>query len=373
MMGAMRQRLLFCVVAALPFLASAQVPRAPFPDGLYAEIHTAKGVIVFQLRPDAAPMAVASFVGLAEGTIANKALDPGQPFFDHSTFHRVVAGHVIQTGIPHSSRARGPGYSFPNEIDARLSHNHAGAVNMANGGPGTNASQWCITLGDRSYLDGDYTIFGEVVQGLDVVLRIRQGDALDSVRILRVGKRAAAYHPTTASFQALVAAAQQRAAREAVRKQAAEAAWVRKNYPKANGPASEVLVQTLAQAPSDAPPAGGTLHLRYHGRVVRYAGDWTHYSGPPLRVTDFVSGTNGVPGFGADAAAFDYTVGTSKLNPGLDALLATLRPGDRRIAIVPAALGYGKNGLYPPEVPGRPRFVINPNVVLVYDLEVLPN
>ncbi|HXR96533.1 MAG TPA: peptidylprolyl isomerase [Terriglobales bacterium] len=370
----MRRQFILCVVVMLALVAGAQAPGAKLPDGIYAEVHTAKGIIVFQLRPDAAPMAVASFVGLAEGTVANKALDPGQPYFDHTTFHRVVAGHVIQTGIPHSTRARGPGYTFPNEIDARLSHNHAGAVNMANGGPGTNASQWCITLGDRSYLDGDFTLFGEVVQGLDVVMRIRQGDALDSVRILRIGKRAAAYHPTTASFQALVAAAQQRAAREAMRKQKAEAAWLRKNYPRAAGPAGGVLVQTLAQAPdgaNEAATAGRTLHVRYHGQVVRYTGDWTHYSGPPIRVTEFVSGPHGIPGIG-DATEFDYTVGTSKLNPGLDALLATLRAGDRRIVVVPATLGYGKNGLYPPETPGHSRFIINPNVLLVYNLEIVP-
>ena len=100
-------------------------------------------------------MTVANFVGLAEGTIANSAFDPGRPFYDGSVYHRVVPGHVIQTGIPASDRARGPGYTFPNEIHARLSHNHAGALNMANSGPNTNSSQFCIMLGDRSYLDGD--------------------------------------------------------------------------------------------------------------------------------------------------------------------------------------------------------------------------
>jgi cyclophilin family peptidyl-prolyl cis-trans isomerase len=371
--GAMFQRLLVCLAAAFAVGAGAQAPRAGLPDGLYAEVHTAKGLIVMRLLPGSAPMAVANFVGLAEGTIANQALGPGQPYFDHTAFHRVVPGHVIQAGIPHSTRARGPGYLFPNEIDARLSHNHAGAVGMANDGPNTNASQWYITLADRSYLDGDYTIFGEVVRGLDVVMRIRQGDALDSVRILRIGKRAAAYHPTTASFQALVAAARRRVDREAVRRRAAEAAWLRRHYPRATGPAGGVRVQDVANASAGAPAPGGILHLRYRGRVVRYAGGWTHYAGPPIRVTEFASGPGGVPGYHAVPATFTYPVGASKLNPGLDALLATLRPGDRRIVIVPAALGYGRAGLYPPETLGQPRFVVNPDAVLVYDLEVLPN
>src|SRR5579862_6746444 len=181
----------------------AAVSPAQRPDGIYAEIGTSKGLIVARLEADLTPMTVANFVGLAEGTIANAAFDPGRPFFDGTVWHRVVPGHVIQTGVPQSDRAKGPGYVFPNEINARLSHNHAGALNMANSGPNTNASQFCITLGDRSYLDGDYTVFGEVVEGLDVVMRIAQGDAVESVRIVRVGTKAQASHPTTESFTAM--------------------------------------------------------------------------------------------------------------------------------------------------------------------------
>src|SRR5580698_4811266 len=195
---------------------------AQHPDGLYAEIKTSKGLIVARLEADLTPMTVANFVGLAEGTIANAAFDPGHPFFDGSTFHRVVAGHVIQTGIPKSDRARNPGYTFPNEIHAGLSHNHAGALNMANSGPHTNASQFCIMLGDRSYLDGDFTVFGETVEGLDVVMRIAQGDVVESVRIVRVGAKAAAFRPTTESFQAMVRAAEQRLAEHVEKKRAAE-------------------------------------------------------------------------------------------------------------------------------------------------------
>src|ERR1700733_3224250 len=170
----------FLAIATLMAGVSYPQQQSRFPDGLYAQIRTPKGLIIAQLTPDLTPIAVANFVGLAEGTIANSAFDPGRPFFDGSVYHRVVPGHVIQTGIPQSDRAKGPGYMFPNEIDARLSHNHAGALNMANGGPNTNAAQFCITLGDRSYLDGDYIVFGDVTEGLDVVMKIVQGDVLES-------------------------------------------------------------------------------------------------------------------------------------------------------------------------------------------------
>src|ERR1041385_7392811 len=132
-----------CFLAAAAYAANR-------PDGLYAEIRTSKGKIVARLESDLTPLTVANFVGLAEGTIANAAFDPGRPFYDGSSYHRVVPGHVIQTGVPASERAKNPGYTVPNEIHGRLTHNHAGALNMANSGPHTNAAQFCITLGDRS-------------------------------------------------------------------------------------------------------------------------------------------------------------------------------------------------------------------------------
>jgi peptidylprolyl isomerase len=97
------------------------------PDGIYAEIKTSKGLIVARLEADLTPMTVANFVGLAEGTIANGAFDPGRPFFDGTVYHRVVPGHVIQTGIPKSDRAKGPGYMFPRDPCAVESQSRGGA------------------------------------------------------------------------------------------------------------------------------------------------------------------------------------------------------------------------------------------------------
>ena len=343
------------------------------PDGLYAEMHTSKGLIVARLEPDLTPLAVSSFVGLAEGTIANAAFDLGHPFFDGTVYHRVVPGHVIQTGVPKSDRARGPGYSFPNEVVQGLSHNHAGAMNMANSGPGTNASQFCIMLGDRSYLDGDFTVFGDVVEGLDVVMKIVQGDVLESVRILRVGAKAQAFHPTTESFHVLLDAAQKRAAEQVEKKRQAEQEWIAATYPKATGPAGGVLTEQLS--PPAAQQAGATgarvLNVRYHGIEARYAGDVINHTGPPIQPIHFVSTGNGSPAFLDQAEAFPVEVGKTKLNPGLDPVIASMQPGERRLVVIPADKGYGRAGLYPPEVPGRRRFVVSPNALLVYDVEVL--
>lgn len=341
------------------------------PDGLYASIHTSKGLIVARLEPDLTPLAVANFVGLAEGTIENAAFDPGRPFFDGTVYHRVAPGHVIQTGIPDSELAREPGYTFPNEIHSELSHDHAGALNMANGGPHTNASQFCITLGDRSYLDGDYIVFGEVVEGMDVVMSIVQGDVLDSVRIQRFGENAEAYRPDTESFRTLVSAAEQRVEEHAARKRLAEQEWIAQTYADATGPEGGVLTVELAPGSGTA-AAGAPLRVRYRGTRVRYMAHLLGYEGPELELTSFGSGTDGVPGFVDPPTAFDFVPGTTTINPGLDAVIARMAPGERRVAIVPAEFGYGRAGLYPPETPGQPRFVIGPNTLLAYEVEVLP-
>jgi cyclophilin family peptidyl-prolyl cis-trans isomerase len=328
-------------------------------DGIFAEIRTSKGLIVARLEAELTPMTVANFVGLAEGTIANAAFEKGRPFFDGTVWHRVVPGHVIQTGMPKSDKARGPGYQFPNEIHASLSHNHAGALNMANSGPNTNASQWCITLGDRSYLDGDFTVFGEVVRGLDVVMKIVQGDVVESVRIVRVGKRAEAYHPTTESFQAMVKEAERRVAEHAEKKRAAEKDWLARNAPGA-----EVVAEKVDAA------GDGTVRVRYRGRMLRYVGHWSGREGEPIDAGAFVSGEDGKPVFAEAPREFAVEVGKTKINPGLDGVIARMKPGDRKTVAVPAELAYGRSGYYAPEVPGMRRLVISPGAMVVYEVEL---
>ena len=351
-------------LAAVAFCALAQEP-GKRPDGLYAEITTSKGLIVARLEMDLVPMTVANFVGLAEGTIDNAAFNPGEPFFDGTTWHRVEAGHVIQTGIPQSGRAKGPGYQFPNEVHAHLSHNHLGALNMANSGPNTNASQFCIMLGDRSYLDGDFTVFGDTVEGLDVVSRVERGDTIASIRIVRIGAKAEAFHPTTESFQSMVRAAEERVAAHAAKKKAAEREWIARNYPKATGPVGGVLTEELSPGRD-----GAVHHVKYSGQEVRYQGLVIGWSGAPLVATAFASRDDGIPGFEEAPRAFPYEAGKTKINPGLDGVIAGMRAGERKRVIVPAELGYGRVGSYPPALPGQRRFAVSPNALLVYDVEV---
>ncbi len=366
--------LALCVSPRVPWLILISAlfvscGREPLPNGLYARIFTPKGLVVAELRPDLTPLAVANFVGLAEGTIENDAFDPGRPFYDGTVIHRVEPGHVIQMGAPNSDRARGPGYTFPNQIHAGLSHDHAGALNYANGGPHTNAAQWCITLGDRSYLDGDYIVFGEVVEGLDVVFDIRRNDVIDSVRIVRVGTGAEAFHPSTTSFREMIREEEERLAEHEVLKSQAEEEWIHQNYLGLQGPEGGVRTALLTPGTGVRPP--GPLPVIYRGTRVRYMGHLLGYDGPPLETVRFGSREKGSPGIVDPPIPFSFEAGVTAINPGLDGVLATMTPGERRIVVVPPEHGYGRTGIYPPETPGEPRFVIGPNTLLVYEVEVL--
>lgn len=121
-----------------------------------------------ELYPKSAPETVNSFVFLTR-----------EGWFDGVTFHRVIPGFVAQTGDPTGLGVGDPGYTLPDEIDPNLSHDHAGVVSMANAGPNTSGSQWFITYDDASFLDGSYSIFGEVIEGMDVVNELTPRDPQD--------------------------------------------------------------------------------------------------------------------------------------------------------------------------------------------------
>ena len=134
---------------------------------LTATLETNRGTIVIELTPDQTPKTVASFVNLIQ-----------RGYYDGLTFHRVIADFVIQGGDPSGNGTGGPGYQFEDEFDPSLKHSDAGILSMANAGPRTNGSQFFITLAAQPHLNGKHTVFGKVVQGLDVVESIKQGDKI---------------------------------------------------------------------------------------------------------------------------------------------------------------------------------------------------
>jgi peptidylprolyl isomerase len=226
-------------------------------------------------------------------------------------------------------------------------------------------------LGDRSYLDGDYIVFGEVLEGMDVVFNIVRDDVIDSVRIARVGRDASSFRPDTESFREMARAEEARVAEHEERKRRAEEEWIRQNFLDLRGPEEGVRTAVLTPG-AGVRPETGPMQVVYRGIRVRYLGHLLGHEGPPLETKVFGSRENGVPGFVDPPVPFPYDPNITSINPGLDSVLAEMTPGERRVVLVPPGYGYGRSGLYPPETPGEPRFVIGPNTLLVYEVEVMP-
>ena len=146
-----------------------------------ATLHTTAGDIEVELFAERAPRTVENFVGLATGEQA--WTDPesgeeieGEPLYDDVLFHRVIEGFMIQGGDPTGTGRGGPGYSFDDEFHDELRHDSAGILSMANSGPNTNGSQFFITLDAQPHLDDRHAVFGDVIDGMDVVREIGTTD-----------------------------------------------------------------------------------------------------------------------------------------------------------------------------------------------------
>ena len=143
---------------------------------VYADFATTEGTFTVRLYDAEAPKTVENFIGLAEGT--KEWTDPRSnkkvktPYYDGVVFHRVIDGFMIQGGDPLGQGIGGPGYNFADEFHPNARHSKAGILSMANRGPNTNGGQFFITLGPTPHLDDRHSVFGEVVDGMDVIRKI---------------------------------------------------------------------------------------------------------------------------------------------------------------------------------------------------------
>ena len=144
-----------------------------------AHMETDKGTMVIELFAEKTPKTVNNFVFLSR-----------EGFYDGIIFHRVIGNFMVQGGDPTGTGRGGPGYKFGDEFDSSLKHDKKGVLSMANAGPGTNGSQFFITHGPTPHLNGKHTVFGQVVEGLDVLMSIPERDPgnvnAPAVKIIRV-------------------------------------------------------------------------------------------------------------------------------------------------------------------------------------------
>ncbi len=207
---------LACLALALAAVLGSPLARAAAPaeDGLYAEFVTSKGEFTCRLEYTKVPRTVANFIVLAEGTrdwidFTTARIVQGR-YFDGITFHRVIPGFMIQSGSRNALGTDGPGYRFKDEFHETLRHSKAGTLSMANSGVDSNGAQFFVTVTNTPWLDNKHSVFGEVVQGLDLVHEISKvprnaGDkplepiVLQTIRIVRNGAAAQAFDPAKVS------------------------------------------------------------------------------------------------------------------------------------------------------------------------------
>jgi peptidyl-prolyl cis-trans isomerase A (cyclophilin A) len=200
-----RRNLPFGIALAVVAIISAfaYYEATKLEPGTYAVFDTTEGNFICRLFPKEAPHTVDNFIGLAEGT--KKWRDPTsnlivtKPFYNGLLFHRVIDGFIIQSGcpLPNGDGTAGPGYTFKDEIADNLNFDNPGMLAMARDRPNTNGSQFFITLSQQSRLNHHYSIFGQVVRGMDVVQKIghcktfsndhpRIDEVIKTIKILRV-------------------------------------------------------------------------------------------------------------------------------------------------------------------------------------------
>lgn len=314
--------------------AKVQETFVPRSDSIIAIIYTSKGNIICDLEFEKVPMTVGNFIGLSEGRIVNKAKKTGQPFFDGLTFHRVEPDFVIQGGDPMGNGQGGPGYAFPDEFDPSLKHNRVGTLSMANAGPGTNGSQFFITLKETPWLDGRHSVFGYVVGGLDVLTKITAGDKMDSVRIFRKGEKAMTFDGAKAFSDAL----------EKITKRSQSVpefeAWVKQNYPEAKKAPEGFYYMVTKEGSGAMPKPGQTVIVNYTGK--------------------FNDGTTFDSSIGKQA--FSFPLGQGKVIKAWDLAFAMFPQGTKATILIPYTLAYGEQG-YPGAIP--------PKATLIFDIELL--
>ncbi|MBF6611019.1 MAG: peptidylprolyl isomerase [Chryseobacterium sp.] len=330
-------------------------------EGLYANLQTTKGNMIVKLEDQKSPVTVANFVGLAEGKIDNKSKAKGVPFYDGTIFHRVIENFMIQGGDPQGTGMGDPGYKFEDEKND-LKHDGKGVLSMANSGANTNGSQFFITQVPTPWLDGKHTIFGKVVNGIEVIDTIAtvekgaqdkpktdivlekvsifgKGDAYkeyDAAKIFTEGKAKIAEN--NKSFLAKAEAEKKKKEEEF---KANQEKMVNDKKAGMESTPSGLYYKITKTTGGKAPKSGDMVSVHYAGTLV----DGTEFDNSFKR---------GNP--------IEFPVGMGRVIKGWDEGIMMLKEGETATFLIPASLGYGANGA---------GGVIPPNAWLVFDVELV--
>ncbi|MFL9843626.1 peptidylprolyl isomerase [Flavobacterium rhizosphaerae] len=305
-------------------------------NGIYAKFNTSKGTILVKLTHDKTPGTVGNFVGLAEGNLENDAKPQGKPYYDGLVFHRVIPDFMIQGGCPLGKGTGGPGYQFDDEFHPDLKHSGPGVLSMANSGPGSNGSQFFITHVATPWLDNKHTVFGNVVEGQDVVDAIAQGDKIESIEIIREGEEAKNWNAIEA-FRTFEGSREKRLA-EAKKKSEEALDKIAAGFDKTESGLRYKIIQKGAGKKAEK---GKKVSVHYKGSLENgEVFDSSYQRKEPI----------------------EFPLGQGYVIQGWDEGIALLQVGDKARFVIPSELGYGSRGA---------GGVIPPDATLIFDVELM--
>lgn len=332
-------------------------------DGIYAKLETTMGDILIDFHEDLAPMTAANFIALAEGNHPEADVKfQGKPYFDGTIFHRVIPDFMIQGGDPQGTGQGGPGYKFPQEINAALKHDKPGVVSMANAGPGTNGSQFFITHNATPHLDGAYNVFAQVISGQDIVEAIggvkRMGSdrpvekvILSKVEIIRVGKKAKKWDAPSAFAEGKNNVAKAKlAAAQTIEDEIDDA------YPEATKTESGLryIIETVGDGPK--PSIGQVVRVNYAGYLM----DGTLFDSSIPEIAK-AGGTYDPRREPYEPLPMQYGP-MAQVIDGWKEGIQLLNVGGKAKLIIPPYLAYGSRGA---------GGIIPPDATIVFDVELV--
>jgi len=305
-------------------------------EGIYAKINTNKGEILLTLHYKLTPGTVANFVGLAEGKIDNTFRLQNEPFYNKLKFHRVIPDFMIQAGCPHGSGVGGPGYKFDDEFHNDLKHDKPGVLSMANSGTSTNGSQFFITHVPTQWLDNKHTVFGEVIEGQDVVNKIEQNDIMNSIEILRIGEDSINWNVLDVfnDFKNK----KQKELNDLIEKEKELIKEISKGFKETK---SGLKYNILKNGNGENPSLGDLVKVHYKGQLLdQTVFDSSYKRNQPI----------------------EFKVGIGQVIPGWDEGIMLLKRGDKAKFIIPSNLAYGESGA---------GGIIPPNATLIFEVELV--
>ena len=304
--------------------------------GLFAIISTSKGEIKIELEFEKTPGTVGNFVGLSLGVINNSIKPLGEAYYNGLKFHRVINDFMIQAGCPLGTGTGDPGYKFDDEFHNDLKHDRPGIISMANAGPSTNGSQFFITHVETPWLDNKHTVFGNVIDGMDVVNSVSQNDEIISIKINAVGDKAKAFDAAKA-FEEF-----NKSKADRIRKEKEKELKMLKDVSKGFSKTSSGLLYKFEKENNSQKPS--------NGNKVK-----VHYKGMLLDGTVFDSSFK-------RNQPIEFTLGIGQVIKGWDEGISLLGIGDKASFIIPSDLAYGASGA---------GGVIPPNATLVFEVELI--